>query len=205
MPRTPDKNDAIRKKRMEQIIQSGMQVYLEKGIHRMEMGDVAENAGVGRGTVYHYFDNKYDLLQEVFIRIMEDGKAIVDDTLMIGAKPIDRLELFFKRQAIITAKNPFLFRFYKNIFEDVALVFGDKSNKIFNNFQSNLYEPVIDTIREAIDMEQVISIEPTRLSQILWGALVGAVTTYVNTDVTNDNSIIEDIIEILFNGIKAKP
>ncbi len=43
-----------------------MRVFAEKGYHGCRIADVARQAGVAYGLVYHYFRNKDELLESVF-------------------------------------------------------------------------------------------------------------------------------------------
>jgi AcrR family transcriptional regulator len=48
--------------RREQILDAASQVFLDRGLAQATMADVAEAAGVAKGTVYLYFDSKSALL-----------------------------------------------------------------------------------------------------------------------------------------------
>ena len=43
-----------------------MKVFARKGFHAARVGDVAEEAGVAYGLVYHYFKSKEELLETIF-------------------------------------------------------------------------------------------------------------------------------------------
>lgn len=45
-----------------------MTVFARKGYHDARVSDIAREAGVAHGLVYHYFDGKEQLLQDVFRR-----------------------------------------------------------------------------------------------------------------------------------------
>ncbi|NLU48034.1 MAG: helix-turn-helix transcriptional regulator [Syntrophomonadaceae bacterium] len=49
----------------EAIIQAALQVFSEKGYHNARMEEVATVAGIGKGTIYEYFDSKLQLFQAV--------------------------------------------------------------------------------------------------------------------------------------------
>ncbi|MDP3385922.1 MAG: TetR/AcrR family transcriptional regulator [Eubacteriales bacterium] len=55
------------------ILDSAFQVFMKKGFHNAKMADVAENAGIGKGTIYEYFDSKKSLFEESFINNLELG------------------------------------------------------------------------------------------------------------------------------------
>ena len=48
--------------RREQILDAAAQVFLDRGLDQATMAEVAEAAGVAKGTVYLYFDSKSALL-----------------------------------------------------------------------------------------------------------------------------------------------
>jgi AcrR family transcriptional regulator len=48
------------------IIQAAAGVFAEKGFSGTMMADVADQAGIGKGTLYEYFDSKEDLFFSVF-------------------------------------------------------------------------------------------------------------------------------------------
>jgi TetR/AcrR family fatty acid metabolism transcriptional regulator len=50
----------------KQILKAAAKVFAEKGYHGARISDVAEEAGVAYGLVYHYFGNKEGLLRTIF-------------------------------------------------------------------------------------------------------------------------------------------
>jgi TetR/AcrR family fatty acid metabolism transcriptional regulator len=52
--------------RRRQILEAAVKVFADKGFHASRVGDVAEEAGIAYGLVYHYFASKEDLLETIF-------------------------------------------------------------------------------------------------------------------------------------------
>lgn len=48
------------------ILDASVRVFARKGYHTCRVGDIAEEAGVAHGLLYHYFDSKDELLQTIF-------------------------------------------------------------------------------------------------------------------------------------------
>jgi len=48
------------------ILTAAVRVFAEKGYHAARVGDIAEEAGVAYGLLYHYFASKEDVLEAVF-------------------------------------------------------------------------------------------------------------------------------------------
>jgi AcrR family transcriptional regulator len=65
-PRTETQNEELRAKRRNELLQAARRVFARKGFHAANVADVAAEARVSQGTVYHYFDSKEELLMAVF-------------------------------------------------------------------------------------------------------------------------------------------
>ncbi len=49
-----------------QILDAAVRVFAHKGFHTSRVGDIAEEAGVAHGLLYHYFSSKDEVLETVF-------------------------------------------------------------------------------------------------------------------------------------------
>ncbi len=56
---------AVEDKR-RQILDAAVRVFARKGFHATRVGDIAGEAGVAHGLLYHYFESKDDVLEAVF-------------------------------------------------------------------------------------------------------------------------------------------
>jgi AcrR family transcriptional regulator len=56
---------AVEEKR-RQLLDAAVRVFARKGFHASRVGDIAEEAGVAHGLLYHYFDSKDQVLEAVF-------------------------------------------------------------------------------------------------------------------------------------------
>lgn len=57
------------KGKRELIIEAAIQEFSQKGYHNTRMEEIAVTAGIGKGTIYEYFDSKLHLFQSM----MEDS------------------------------------------------------------------------------------------------------------------------------------
>ena len=74
-----------------QILDAAVRVFARKGFHTSRVGDIAEEAGVAHGLLYHYFSSKDEVLETVFrdnwgvllerIRAVEDGDEPASEQL----------------------------------------------------------------------------------------------------------------------------
>ena len=75
------------KRRM--ILDAAVTVFARQGFHHCRVSDVADEAGVAYGLVYHYFDSKEEILNELFLerwQIMLDAIAEIDSNEHLPAR-----------------------------------------------------------------------------------------------------------------------
>ena len=54
------------------ILDAAVRVFARKGYHTCRVGDIAEEAGVAHGLLYHYFRSKEELLETIFRETWRD-------------------------------------------------------------------------------------------------------------------------------------
>jgi TetR/AcrR family fatty acid metabolism transcriptional regulator len=59
-----DRSTAEEKRRL--ILDAAVRVFAHKGFHTSRVGDIAEEAGVAHGLLYHYFASKDEVLDTIF-------------------------------------------------------------------------------------------------------------------------------------------
>jgi TetR/AcrR family transcriptional regulator, fatty acid metabolism regulator protein len=65
MATTANRDERAADKR-RQILDAAIRVFARQGFHSARVSDIAEEAGVAYGLVYHYFDSKDQMLNELF-------------------------------------------------------------------------------------------------------------------------------------------
>jgi TetR/AcrR family fatty acid metabolism transcriptional regulator len=65
------------------ILDAAIHVFARQGFHRCRVSDVADEAGVAYGLVYHYFDSKEEILDTLFT---ERWQVMLDAITEIDAK-----------------------------------------------------------------------------------------------------------------------
>jgi TetR/AcrR family fatty acid metabolism transcriptional regulator len=66
--------------RRSELVEAAVRVFARKGFHQSRVGDIAEEAGVAHGLLYHYFRSKDEVLETIF---RETWTQLVADTQRI--------------------------------------------------------------------------------------------------------------------------
>ena len=143
----------------ERILEAALEVFSHKGFHPATMDEIAEKAGVGKGTLYRYFETKEKLFAElVRLRLEELGTtagSVIDgrdDVLTMISKYIRLYFEFFDRNQ----------RLYRLIIQE-QLDLGEQSpNEYFRkvmraipNLKRKVYEGTQQGILKDVDFQTV--------------------------------------------------
>lgn len=156
------------------ILDAAIRVFAEHGYHGARVGDIAEDAGVAHGLLYHYFASKDDVLRTIFL---ENWGALIARFRAVEAsdEPApDKLEGIAK----------ILLRTWRN---DPALV----TVMVREVARSQQLQDRVDEVREAFAIvERVIEegqasgdfrrdVDPRLASWIFYGGLEEVLTGWV--------------------------
>ncbi|MFT9846087.1 TetR/AcrR family transcriptional regulator [Aneurinibacillus sp. REN35] len=205
-PRTKEQNEQIRKKRMFQIRRVAAEVYLQKGL-RMEIGDIAQKAGIGRGTIYHYYNNKIALLEDLLLDALQEAKQLTEETLKGNGCPAKRLEAYARAQLSTWMEQPFIFILYKNFFQDHEPLPINNSQELERQVRVELYTPVMNTIREGTASDKLADVGEETAVEWFFGTLIGTAAIHLSkkeSGLKNHDHIkwVDDVMSILWNGLQ---
>jgi AcrR family transcriptional regulator len=89
----------------EAVLKTAAQLFLEKSYGRMSMNDVAERLNITKPALYHYFDNKEDILLECYrlgVRLIEEILNGIADHCGTG---LQKVEAFIRSYATVMTVN----------------------------------------------------------------------------------------------------
>jgi TetR/AcrR family fatty acid metabolism transcriptional regulator len=74
-----------------QILDAAIRVFARQGFHATRVSDIADEAGVAYGLVYHYFNSKEEVLNELFAERWSLLLAAIEETDRAGGPHRARL------------------------------------------------------------------------------------------------------------------
>jgi len=158
--KSPDKH--------RKIIRAATKVFAKKGFFNARISDIAKEAKVADGTIYLYFNNKFDILLCVFEQ--EIGKLIEQVTVLLEkeASPKKRLEIFINNHLEEMKKNRYL--------AEVIHIELRQTSKLIREYRKNKFSEYLDLIAAIIAQGQQQGvfrqeIRPEIAKKILFGAL----------------------------------
>jgi AcrR family transcriptional regulator len=71
------------------ILRAGLDVFAEKGFAAARLEDVAERAGVGKGTIYLFFRDKEDLFEQIVLGAVNPVLVMIAGAAAASETPTD--------------------------------------------------------------------------------------------------------------------
>ena len=101
MPRSEEANIQIKDDRQKQILASALRVFIHKGFAGAKMCDIATEAGISYGLMYHYFQSKDEIYTELVRNAVDSSRRTMEQVRADDSEPIDKLRSL--AQTIVTS------------------------------------------------------------------------------------------------------
>ncbi len=182
------------------IIHAATKVFAKKGFFNARISDIAKEAKVADGTIYLYFNNKFDILISVFEEEIGNLIEQVQKLLASEDDPRKKLKIFVTKHLTVMKKN-------KNLAEVIQIELR-QSAKLIKDYRNNKFSEYVNIISSIIKLgqEQNIyraSIRPGIAKRAFFGALdeISRIWTVgVATEYTVEETV-QQVLEIFLCGI----
>ena len=181
--------------RREDILNSAIHLFREKGFNETSITDIIQRAGAGRGTFYAYFGNKEELFFEcadkVFLEIDRGQKKIE-----VEPDILRKLQL----------KEMYFFNFYPKAIDMLNMIRGatlggnDAFREKLNQVMDNLAKPISEDIKQGIKEGVLSPAEPEIIAWMLVGAVEYSSYLLYEQGVDTAEQLLKDAWDIIFRG-----
>ena len=162
------KRKELTQMRQKQILDVAAEVFSKNGYARTQVDEIANLAGLGKGTVYRYFKDKKKLFLSVADKGIENLKDLVLEAMAKEKEPLDKI-----KKAIET---------YLKFFEDNSNLIGILIHEQ-SEFQKRIQKRYFDHYYEHINkMEEVFrqGIVKGQIKKIDVRGAIGILTNMLN-------------------------
>jgi TetR/AcrR family transcriptional regulator, fatty acid metabolism regulator protein len=204
----PPGDRVVRSAKRRQILDAATRVFASRGYHGARVSDIAREAGIAYGLVYHYFRNKEEILDTIFA---ERWGAFLDVVEGIAAGPQPASEKLRQFAAIVLFANRRRPDWVK------VLVFEIQRTSRFSEPEQieavgRLFRSVARIVRlgqEAGEFRQDLD------ANLVCLAFIGALETMITSQVlgvmklpdasqASDDETVRNVVEIFLSGLAAR-
>lgn len=188
--------------RRGELLEAAVRVFAAKGFRASRVGDIAVEAGVAHGLLYHYFNSKDEVLETIF---RETWSALVADTRRVEAADIplrEQLRRFAKIYLGSWLATPELVRV---LVREVARSpeVGDRVDEIRELFQ--VLQQMIEAARERGEVRADVNAQVAAWA--FYGALEEILTGWVQGRLPGEEADVEravgTVVEVAHLGLAA--
>jgi AcrR family transcriptional regulator len=202
------KRDDNRRRRIRQICDAALALFLKGGISSTTIDQIVNKAGVAKGSFYRYFKDKKELVETLFAPLATTMRNAMDDCLKAlgAAKTPAELNAAYIKLALSLAEPittaPDLLRLYLQ--ESRAPAAGARS--VVRHFADEVTQRAIDLSAAAIEHGLVRQTNPRLTALTVIGATERLMHGYLSDeDLGPKEAIPQMVINVILDGVRPKP
>jgi TetR/AcrR family fatty acid metabolism transcriptional regulator len=191
-----------KKEKKDMIVGAAIRVFAQKGFAKATINDIANAAGIGKGTVYEYFSNKEDIIHHsfgFFIRALElDFQEVLIMEIPAREKLIRILAGFSEfMDSEATDLLELMFDFWSEGMKNKrskGLLF-DEMKKFYHSYREIFADIIIEGMTDGSFRK---NINPRSIASMIVGTLDGVLVQWI----LEKNSIdYRDIVNTITNTV----
>lgn len=179
-----------------EIIEKSIGVIFEKGYNGAGVKDLAQAAGIPKGSIYNYFENKEDYLKEALIYYAEiehneQFKFLLDKKL----EPLDRIREFYNFMINSFGDDEFKKGcLVGKITQEVSGI-NDSIKCVTEEIQNNVINMILDNLKEAKEKGALsIGVNELELAEFIYDSWQG---TLIRLKSTRNKKTLNSFYKIL--------
>jgi AcrR family transcriptional regulator len=185
-----------RKQKKMNILEAALALFMEYGVQKISIAEIAKKANVSQVTIYNYFDSKHNLVREVFLYYV--GKAMDEfDQILNGDIAFPE-----KIKQIIFTKKETANQIHEDFYQYLMKEYTTGVNYIEKMYVEQIIPRLIDLFNEGKKQGYV---DPNVSNEAIL-FFIQAVHEYIQREDVYQKilPLTEDIMRLMFYGIMGK-
>jgi AcrR family transcriptional regulator len=197
------KEEVVSEFRVQSIQEAAMRVIARKGMSSATMQEIAEEAGVAKGTIYLYFRDREELVEKTFETAINELHGRIDAALDEEGSFEQKLRAVITAQITFFSQNREFFRLYHSLRMPEGTPMQQRRQKrtCQPQFRTRV-ERIAGVLQQAIDSGEVRPLDPFRMALFLIEGSTAVVLERLSEDAPPPESDdVELIVSTLLRGI----
>jgi len=193
---------AIKDDQREVIIRAATEMFAQYGYKKATLESIGQSIGKVKSYVYYYFKNKEDLFEAVIDREVEQLRSKFQQILTSDMPASKKLEEYTKRRMSLI----FQLANYFSLISNGVLINPSLTDKLRRKYDEKEVEHIKEILTQGVDAGEFrikdVDLASLGFFTVLKGLEIPLFTS--NESQTNINHRIDDLLSIIFNGIRSK-
>ena len=193
------KEEIVQEYRMQSIQEAAMRVIARKGMDAATMQEIAEEAGIAKGTIYLYFRDRDELVEKTFERAITDLHKRIDAALDAHPTFEQKFRASLSATLAFFRENREFFRLYSSMRFPVGTPQQQRRQKrtCQPQYQSHL-DRLAGDLRQAMARGEVREMDADRLAIFL---VEGSNAIVMNRIMSEAPPPEEDDLELIVSAV----
>jgi AcrR family transcriptional regulator len=198
------KEDVVQEFRVQSIQEATMRVIARKGMAAATMQEIADEAGVAKGTIYLYFRDRDELVETTFegaiTQLMAQIDAVIDQELPFAEK----IRAIIGAQMTFFSANREFFRLYLSLRMPEGPSARQRRQKQTCHPQyRGRAERLAGVLRNAMDRGEITRLDPYRLALFIIEGSTAIILERLSEDHPPEvEAEVELITSLILNGVR---
>ena len=189
----------------EKLLQVGFDLIWDSSYGSVSVDDICKRAGINKGSFYHFFPSKADLVVEAYQEYWKEKRPAMDRIFSPQVPPVERIQGMCRYIYAVQKEKAEKYGHvcgcpYASVGSEIATL-DEKirvtSERLMNSSGKYIESAVADAIREG----SVTAKDPVAASQTLGSLILGML---VESRVQNDLKILESLESTIMDFLGAK-
>jgi AcrR family transcriptional regulator len=187
-------------KRKQEILTTAARLFRQKGYNATSMNDLAKECGLFKGSLYHYFKNKEEILQDVikpYFEYLLPHLEAIDNSKMMPTEKL-RMSLEIQMRAIEANRDAVSVA----LREDRAL--GNPYREIYIAQRNGLEDHLVAILKEGIEKGVFRKVDIRMMSKAILGMCNWATVWYSRSGRLSSKAVADHFTDLAISGLKTK-
>ncbi len=200
------KEEVVQEYRIASIQEATMRVIARKGMAAATMQEIAEEAGVAKGTIYLYFRDRDELVEKTFETSMETLFIRIDEALDRDITVEDKLRAMMSAQLEFFSQNREFFRLYLSLRmpEGTPAQQRRQQRSCHPRYQQRV-DKLAEVLAQAIERGELRSLDTDRLALfIIEGSTAVILERLTEKTSPAEGTDVDFLVGLILDGIRKR-
>ena len=184
----------------QRILEEAAAAFVERGVYRTTLDDIADRLGITKPALYYYFSSRDEIIAACLATAMSDNEAALARARCTEGTGLEKLRLWLSEYAAGIQRD-----FGKCVVLIDPESLGHESRQKHRAAQRRQLDSSRDLIRQGIADGSIQSCDPGVAVLTLFGAINSMTRWYDPDGELALDQVIDQVLAILENGIRAQP
>lgn len=182
------------------VLETTLQLISEKDLQATSMALISQKSGVSTGSIYHYFQSKEDIINELYKGIVEFSGEVILKDFYTSESIQERFIQIWTNVLRFNMNYPKGFQFIEQYSFSPYIVGAAKEEACKGSWCG----PLSKLYTEAIEQQLFIALEPRLMVQMHFGSVVYLTKAYFQKNIDLTDEIIQIVIHSFWNAVSKE-